>query len=643
MQNFLEILKRYWGYDSFRGIQEQIIRDVSSGRDTLALMPTGGGKSITFQVPALAQEGVCIVVTPLIALMKDQVENLQRRGIRAVAIYSGMTQEQIDTALTNCIYDDLYKFLYCSPERLETELFKARVARMRVSLIAVDEAHCISQWGYDFRPSYLKIKELRALLPDVPVLALTATATPDVVEDIQTQLDFRQKHVLQMSFERKNLSYIVRNVENKQAYLLRTLMKNDGCGIIYVRSRKKTVDTARLLQQYHISAEAYHAGLAPAERSRRQEAWTRGETRVMVATNAFGMGIDKADVRFVIHLDLPESLEAYFQEAGRAGRDGRPSFAVLLYASSDRSRLERHLKSSFPPMDHVRSIYEDLCYFLEIPLHTGAGMSFAFSMETFVSRFHHELMETYYAIRLLESDGYLMYDEEPDEQSRVVFRMERDELYHFRVANEHLDTCIQLLLRSYTGIFTDYVAVDESMLAFKLQATPQEVYEMLSQLRRAHVIDYVPRREEPVLTWLIDRMETRHVTLSNAVYRDRQKLQQQKVSSVLRYAEESHICRSRMLLHYFGQRDLQDCGQCDVCIHRKGDTPDRQEYERISQAMLACLTEHPDGLDQDALLTSVCGDGPEDMDHAIHVARRLMDEKIIGMNAQFQMIRLAVS
>ena len=643
MSVYTDILKKYWGYDAFRGIQEDIIGSVMAGRDTLALMPTGGGKSVSFQVPTMASNGICIVVTPLIALMKDQVENLARRGIRAAAIYSGMTQEQIETALDNCIYDENYKFLYCSPERLETEMFRTRVVKMQVCLIAVDEAHCISQWGYDFRPSYLKIATLRELRPDVPVLALTATATPEVVEDIQKQLAFRAPNVLSMSFERHNLAYLVRYVENKQDYLLRVLRQDSGCGIIYVRSRKKTVDIARMLQKNGLSAEAYHAGLGSGIRAARQEAWTRGETRIMVATNAFGMGIDKADVRYVIHADLPESLEAYFQEAGRGGRDGRPAYAVLLYSPADRSRLESHLKSSFPPIEKVRDIYEDLCYFLEIPYDAGCGLSFAFSLETFAFRFKHELMTAYYAIRLLESEGYLIYDENPDETSRVFFKVERDELYNFRVANEQLDRCIMLLLRSYTGIFTDYVSVDEKMLAFRLQVTPQEVYEYLKQLRQAHIIDYIPRREEPVLTFLADRTEKRYVTLSKAVYAERKKRQTEKVNAVLHYAEERHLCRSRMLLHYFGQRDLHDCGRCDTCLRRSTAPMDEKTYRQMVGQALACLDAHPDGMPHADLIAALTPAGAESAETAVPALRRMLDEEIVGMDDRFRIIRLAVS
>ncbi|MBQ7213497.1 MAG: RecQ family ATP-dependent DNA helicase [Bacteroidales bacterium] len=643
MSVYTDILKKYWGYDAFRGIQEDIIASVMSGRDTLALMPTGGGKSVAFQVPAMASEGICIVITPLIALMKDQVEHLMRRGIRAAAVYSGMTHEQIDTALSNCIYDENYKFLYCSPERLETEMFRTRVIKMKVCLIAVDEAHCISQWGYDFRPSYLKIATLRELLPDVPVLALTATATPEVVEDIQKQLAFKAPNALSMSFERRNLAYLVRYVENKQDYLLRALQSDPGCGIIYVRSRKKTVDIARMLQQNGLSADAYHAGLGSGLRAARQEAWTRGETRIMVATNAFGMGIDKADVRFVIHVDLPESLEAYFQEAGRGGRDGRPAYAVLLYSPADRSCLESHLKNSFPPMETIRSVYEDLCYFLEIPYNTGGGMSFAFSLETFVHRFKYELMTAYYAIRLLEGEGYLRYEEEPDESSRVCFKVERDELYNFRLANEQLDNCITLMLRSYTGIFTDYVPVDEKMLAFRLQVTPQEVYEYLKRLRQAHIIDYIPRREEPVLTFLADRVEKRYVTLSKAVYDDRKKVQSDKAHAVLHYAEERHLCRSRMLLHYFGQRDLRDCGRCDTCLRRKAVPMDDQTYRQMVSQALACLDGHPDGMPHADLVAALTPAGAESSETAVPALRRMLDEEIVGMDDRFRIIRLAVS
>ena len=584
------VLKQYWDYDTFRPMQEDIIRSVMSGCDTLALMPTGGGKSITFQVPAMAQEGICIVITPLIALMKDQVENLKKRNIKAVAVYSGLTSREIDIELTNCIYGG-YKFLYVSPERLGTEIFQARVREMKVNLIAVDEAHCISQWGYDFRPAYLEIAKFRELLPDVPVLALTATATPSVVKDIQTQLRFAKPNVLQTSFERKNLVYLVRRVEDKQRYLLETLTKFPGSGIIYVRNRKKTADTAQFLQRNGISADFYHAGLSNEIRSERQDKWKEDLCRVVVATNAFGMGIDKPDVRFVIHLDPPDTLEAYFQEAGRAGRDLKKSFAVLLYEKTDRNKLEQRLRVSFPEPDMIRRVYQALSNFLQVPLGGGRDIPLDFSLERFTSTYKFEQLSAYHALKLIEREGYIQYEEDPQAAARVHFLVLRDDLYKFQVSNEEFDKFIKILLRSYTGFFSEYVSIDEAALAKNAKVSVDVIYEYLKQLDKMKIIDYIPRRNHSVITYIRERIDEKHLTISPANYKQRKKIKEEHIDAVIRYADSADRCRSAMLLEYFGERNAKPCGQCDHCIRNKEQEITRAEWETVEKELRGTAEE----------------------------------------------------
>jgi ATP-dependent DNA helicase RecQ len=583
--DFRSVLQKYWGYDSFRPLQEDIVQSVAEGRDTLALMPTGGGKSITFQVPAMAADGICITVTPLIALMKDQVQNLRKRQIKAVAIHSGMTSREIDIELTNCIYGG-YKFLYVSPERLHTDIFRARVKEMNVNLLAVDEAHCISQWGYDFRPAYLKIAELRELLPEIPVLALTATATPTVVEDIQVQLKFRQPNVLKTSFERKNLSYLVRKIEDKYGYLLRTVGRFPGSGIVYVRSRRKTREIAKFLQDNGISADYYHAGLSNEARSERQDRWKEGLCRVIVATNAFGMGIDKADVRFVIHMDPPDTLEAYFQEAGRAGRDLEKSYAVLLYEKDDRNKLKQRLRVSFPEPDAIRKIYHALSNYLQVPLGGGKDIPLDFSLERFTVTYRLEALTAYHALKLIEREGYIRYDEDPDTSAKVHFLVSRDDLYKFQVSNEEFDRFIKLLLRSYTGFFSEYVAIDEKLLAGNAKVSVDVIYEYLKTLDRTKIIDYIPRRKQSVITFTRERIDEKYLTISSGNYTVRKKVMQEHIDSVIRYAEKENICRSVMLLEYFGEKNTRPCGQCDICIRPQELVISREERTLITEAIL---------------------------------------------------------
>lgn len=565
MTDYRKILKQYWGYDNFRGIQEDIIRSIGEGRDTLGLMPTGGGKSITFQVPALAQEGLCLVITPLIALMKDQVRNLRERGIKATAIYSGMTREEIVIALENCIFGN-YKFLYVSPERLDTEIFQIKLRSMHVSLITVDESHCISQWGYDFRPAYLKIADIRQLLPGVPVIALTATATPEVVSDIQQRLQFRQENVFRMSFERKNLAYVVRHTEDKESELLHILQHVDGSGIVYTRNRKKTKEISLFLNRNHITATFYHAGLNDETKDSRQKAWLKGEFRVMVATNAFGMGIDKPDVRVVIHADVPDSPEAYFQEAGRAGRDGMKAYAVLLFCARDKITLKQRVSDTFPEKSYIRKIYEDINFYYQMAMGDGRGCTFAFNIDEFCRNFKHFPVQTDSALKILTRAGYLEYTDEQDNVSRIMFTITKEELYRIREQSEYTEKLIRILLRSYTGLFTDYAYISEDNLSTRSGLSKQQIYETLLSLSRQHILHYIPAKKTPYIIYTRERQETERVYLSKEVYEDRKESYVQRINAMIEYAESENRCRSRMLLRYFGEKNEHNCGQCDVYV-----------------------------------------------------------------------------
>ncbi|MDR0713622.1 MAG: RecQ family ATP-dependent DNA helicase [Bacteroidales bacterium] len=584
MYDIRAILQKYWGYGSFRPMQEEISLSVLDGRDTLALMPTGGGKSITFQVPAIAMEGICIVVTPLIALMKDQVENLKRRNIKATAVYSGLSLREIDIELNHCMFGG-YKFLYVSPERLGNELFKESVKQMNVNLLTVDEAHCISQWGYDFRPSYLEISGFRELLPATPVLALTATATPPVVEDIQAQLRFRKKNVLKTGFERKNLTYIVRHVEDKRQYLLKTLRSFPGSGIIYARNRATTQEIALFLQKNGIDADFYHAGLSAGVRSEKQDRWKEGLCRIIVSTNAFGMGIDKSDVRFVIHVDMPDTMEAYFQEAGRAGRDLQTSYAVLLHERSDELKLDRRLRVSFPEPEMIRRIYQALGNFLKVPVGGGLDMPFDFSLGRFALTYKFEILTAYHALKLLDRDGYIQFDEDPKTAAKVFFLVQRDELYEFQVADRMFDQFIKTLLRSYTGFFSGYVAINEDILARHAKVSVDVIYEYLKKLDQLKIIDYIPRRKQSVVTFTRQRIDEKYLSLSAANYKQRKIIMQENIAAVKRYANETERCRSVMLLEYFGEKDARPCGTCDCCIRRKERTITDDEWNRVAEAL----------------------------------------------------------
>ena len=593
MNKYQEILKQYWGYDSFRDLQEEIITSIGEGKDTLGLMPTGGGKSITFQVPALAQEGICIVITPLIALMKDQVQNLRKRGIKALAIYSGMTRQEILTALENCIFGN-YKFLYISPERLDTEIFRTKLRSMKVSMITVDESHCISQWGYDFRPAYLKIAEIRELLPGVPVLALTATATPEVVKDIQTRLNFREGNVFRMSFERKNLAYIVRKTDNKTKELLHILQRISGSAIIYVRNRRRTKEITELLTNEGITADFYHAGLDNAVKDLRQKRWQSGEVRVMVATNAFGMGIDKPDVRIVLHLDLPDSPEAYFQEAGRAGRDGEKAYAVILYSKSDKTTLHKRVVDTFPDKEYILNVYEHLQYYYQMAMGDGFQCIREFNLEEFCRKFKYFPVPVDSALKILTQAGYLEYTDEQDNSSRILFTIRRDELYKLREMGKEAEALIQSILRSYTGVFTDYAYISEESLAVRTGLTRQQIYNILVTLTKRRIVDYIPRKKTPYIIYTRERLELRFLHIPASVYEERKARYEARIKAMEEYVTTENICRSRMLLRYFGEKNEHNCGQCDVCLSKRAtDNLSEESYEEVKRQILDLLSHSP--------------------------------------------------
>lgn len=594
LDNYRRILTKYWGFSSFKPLQEDVIRSVSEGKDTLGLMPTGGGKSITFQVPALASDGICLVITPLIALMKEQVSRLNRMEIKALSINSGMSREEIDITMENCIYGD-YKFLYVSPERISTHAFQAKVGRMNLSMVAIDEAHCVSQWGYDFRPSYLKIASLRPLISEkVPFLALTASATPQVIDDIMNKLEFREKNVLRTSFVRKNISYLVRHVEEKGTYLIKTLKKVNGCGIVYVRSRKRCRDVAGLLVENGISADFYHAGLSNELRDKKQSEWSSGETRVIVSTNAFGMGIDKPDVRFVIHWDVPDSIENYFQESGRAGRDGKSAYAVLLYSPVDKKRLNDSLGQKFPPIEKIKDIYEALCNYLQIPLGTGKNSVYDFSISDFVSRFRLPVIETFNSLAFLQREGYVEFTEEINNPSRVHFVVGRDDLYKFQVANESFDGFIKLLLRSYSGMFTEFVAINEDALSKKSAIPRDTVYQFLVKLSSMNIIRYIPGKKTALVIFTEERLERKALMISPDKYLHVKEKYALRLEKMIDYAESQNRCRSVMLLDYFGE-ESDRCGICDVCRERNELDLSKYEFDLILEEIKDVLAgSNPD-------------------------------------------------
>ena len=586
---YLDILHQYWGYPDFRGIQKEIIESIGAGKDTLGLMPTGGGKSLTFQIPALAQDGVCIVITPLIALMKDQVDHLRHQGIPAAAVYSGMHRDAIVATLENCVLGST-RLLYISPERIGSDIFQVKLRHMKVSFITVDEAHCISQWGYDFRPSYLQIAAIRRLVPEAPVLALTATATPEVVDDIQERLGFKVKNVFRMSFERTNLAYVVRQTEDKDAEMVHILQSVPQTAIIYCRSRKRTKDVAQKLTEYGISATWYHAGLEPAVKDQRQNDWQNDRIRVIVATNAFGMGIDKPDVRVVIHLDCPSSLEAYFQEAGRAGRDGRKAYAVLLYNGSDRRTLQKRVEDTFPPKEYVQTVYEHLAYFYQIGVGSGAGCTFEFPIDRFCTTFKHFPTRANAALTLLQRAGYIDYEQNPDTQARIRFLLNRDDLYRLDALSDKENEVVTALLRNYGGLFSDYGYVDESYIAQEAGLDRNQTYTVLVNLSKKRIINFIPRKNTPIVRYRSDRIDGADIVLDRSVYEDRKAQFVKRIHSVIDYAQNGRVCRSRQLLRYFGETKSVECGQCDVCLSHT-DTEDGDERKLIRRQLLTLLAD----------------------------------------------------
>ena len=597
---YREILRQYWGYDDFRGIQREIIESIGSGHDTLGLMPTGGGKSITFQVPALAQKGTCIVITPLIALMKDQVDHLRRRDIRAAAIYSGLTREEIIVILENCIFGDI-KILYVSPERLSSELFQTKLRHMHVSFITVDEAHCISQWGYDFRPSYLEIAKIRKIVPNAPVLALTATATPAVVQDICEKLSVEYGdtgfNVFRMSFERKNLAYVVRHADDKREQLIHILRSLQGPAIVYARSRRRTKEFSDMLSEAGISSTFYHAGLDAAVKDERQQAWQQDQVRVMVATNAFGMGIDKPDVRLVIHIDCPDSIEAYFQEAGRAGRDGRKAYAVLLYNHADRRKLEKRIVDTFPEKDYIRQVYEHLAYFYQIGVGSGYNHTFEFNIDKFCHAFRHFPLQVDSALKILNRAGYIEYTEEQDNQARVMFTISRNDLYRLESTTPNEEKIITTLLRNYGGLFTDYNFIDESFIAQQTALQPHQIYMTLKSLNERHILHFIPQKKTPYIRYTQRREDMENIQLPPAIYEDRKEQFRQRIGAMIAYATDDSICRSRQLLRYFGEENDHDCRQCDVCLsHRPQGLVSEPRMNEAMERILALLDDgkpHP--------------------------------------------------
>lgn len=588
---FQSILQKYWGYPDFRGIQRNIIESIASGRDTLGLMPTGGGKSITFQVPALAQEGVCIVITPLIALMKDQVQHLREHGILADAIYADKSRSEILQTLDNAIFRGV-KILYVSPERLASEMFQTKLRHIHVSFITVDEAHCISQWGYDFRPSYLQIASIREMKPGIPILALTATATPEVVDDIQERLHFKEKNVFKMSFERKNLAYVVREAEDKQGEMIHILQSVGGSAIIYARSRKRTKEMAQLLSQQGITATFYHAGLDPDVKDQRQKAWQKDEVRVMCATNAFGMGIDKPDVRVVIHIDCPDSLEAYFQEAGRAGRDGQKSYAVLLYNKHDELKLCKRVDDTFPPKELIQDIYEHLAYFYQIGVGSGQGKTFEFDIEKFCVTYKYFPTKVDAALRILERSGYLHYEDNPDGKARVMFLLGRNDLYQLDQLAPSQDAVVTALLRSYGSLFVDLTYIDETMIARQAELTIQQVYFALKSLGARHIIQFIPRRKIPFISYTRDRVDGDKVVIPKEVWESRREQYEKRIKSMIRYAKNDEVCRSRQLLAYFGEENDRDCKQCDVCLADQAEEREKELRRKVAENQIIIEDHH---------------------------------------------------
>ena len=622
MTNYQSILQKYWGYPDFRGIQQEIIESIGQGKDTLGLMPTGGGKSITFQVPALAIDGVCLVVTPLIALMKDQVQNLRKRGIMAAAIYSGMTRPEIVTTLENCIFGQT-KLLYISPERLASELFQTKLRHIKVSFITVDEAHCISQWGYDFRPSYLNIADIKKLKPSAPILALTATATPAVIDDIQERLQFKEKNVFKMSFERKNLTYVVRPTIDKDAEMIHILESVKGSAIVYVRSRKRTKEISDLLEANGIPSTFYHAGLTHSTKDIRQQRWHNDETRVMVATNAFGMGIDKPDVRMVIHYDSPDSIEAYFQEAGRAGRDGKRAYAVLLYDKRDTQKLIKRIDTNFPPKDYIIKVYEDLAYYYQIAAGSGYGHTFSFEIEKFCHIFKHYPLQAHSALVILARAQYIEYETDPESRARLMFLLNRNELYRLDDLTQQEDALITALLRLYGSLFVDYTFIDLGLVADYSQIPQQEIYLMLKSLSQRRILHFIPESKTPYITYTKNRELPEHMVISKEVYEDRKEEFTKRINAMIAYANDTTTCRSKMLLNYFGEKQDHDCGRCDVCLDNNTNQVAEEKIDPVKYQILNLLADKaPHHITEIARLTLP-------REQVIAALQALLDEEIL--------------
>lgn len=588
MKNAREILKEYWGYDSFRPLQEEIINSVLDNRDTLALLPTGGGKSICFQIPALIKEGICLVISPLIALMKDQVENLNRRGIKAIAIYSGMTFDEIDIAFNNVTFGD-YKFLYISPERLKTEMARVRLAKLEINYLVVDEAHCISQWGYDFRPSYLDIPEIKEVIGNVPTIALTATATSLVIGDIMNKLKFREENLFKASFYRENLIYIVRNTEDKLGQILKIVQGIGGTGIVYVRERKKAEEIASFLQAQGFEADSYHAGYSSVIRSKKQDDWKNNKCKIIVSTNAFGMGIDKPDVRYVCHIDIPESPEAYFQEAGRAGRDGIKSYAILLWNNSDKRRIDQIMRVTFPDIEYLSELYQKMFIYYQIAYGAGKGEINKFILSDFCTKMKLHMVSAYHAIKYIQQEGYWELTDELDNPSRIKFIVNRDELYIIQLKNASLDAFIKVILRLYTGLFSSFIAIDEDYIARATRNSKAAVTSSLILLSQMKIIKYLPNFKSPLIIFNEERLDNRNFYISESTYFNRKNAFERRVDAMFDYAENISVCRSTSLLRYFGEDDSQSCGYCDVCLSKKREINSIQFDKDLAYKILKIL------------------------------------------------------
>lgn len=621
-----QILVKYWGYSSFRPLQEEIIQSLLEGKDTLALLPTGGGKSICFQVPAMCMEGICIVVSPLIALMKDQVSNLNKRGIKAVAVYSGQSTNEMDIAIDNCIYGKT-KFLYLSPERLTTDIIRMRLPRMKVSLLAVDEAHCISHWGYDFRPTYLRIAEIRSIIPKTPVLALTATATGEVVTDIMAKLEFKGHNIFRKSFERKNLNYIVIKEEDKLRRLIKICSKVGGTGIIYVRNRKKTKEIAQYLSRNNISADYYHAGLDTQMRDQKQQEWMKGNNKVIVCTNAFGMGIDKPNVRFVVHMDLPDAPEAYFQEAGRAGRDEKQSFVVLLYNDSDIADAGKSLELAYPPLNDIKTAYNCLGNYFQISTGSSLNKGFDFELTDFCSNYNLNHISTFNALKILEKEGYLFLSEAMSEPSKLHILLDKEGLYRFVVANPLYDEFIKVILRSYEGLFDDYVVINESALAKRIGKTPPEVSNTLARLHKMQVVYYQAQNKKPRIIYTQPRAEQRDLTISPENYAERKKFATLRLEAMKNYVLSVNRCRSIILLDYFGEKNTVRCGNCDICRERNKLDLSKIEFDTIVELIKPILRNKRCNID--TVISEIKTDIPEQ--RILKVIQWLIDNKKIAL------------